>query len=361
MAGIQDLLHRYAYGGPVRRYAEGDVVDSTSIVQDPQFGTSTTAAPTPQPAFSSDKTLNDAWLALAGKSGNVNATGLTAQQKADAQAVFDARTDLANRNSVYQTNQNLANMYGITEAPAQNQFLTDFNTAVGFDPTTSANLMKGMSDATTMANMNKEIGNSNFHYTGEATAHPNLPYQLNPSEALIRELIAENTANPNKGSGNAIMNQFLGDSKTVGNPFLGEYKWGATPGIPVRKDTLGNPLYGIVSYTNKELTDLRNGPIPTYTTAAQSKNNVGDIFILKDPVLSQENDASGYMHIVSGGKEYTIEPKSKRIISITPITHDGGLMPYGQGPNPYGGALTLAKGGSVQMPQEYSRGNWKLI
>ena len=310
MAGLRDLIQSYAYGGPVRRYATGDVVSSTP----------------PQPAFSSDPTLNASWNALAGKTG----ADITAQRQA-----------LANQNSVYQTNQNLANMYGITQAPAQNQFLTDFNTAEGFDPTTSANLMKGMSDPTTMANMNKEIGNSNFHYTGEATAYPNLPYQLTPSEQFIKSLIAENTANPGKGIGNTIMNQFVGNSSAVGNPFLGEYTMGGTPGVPVQKDANGNPIQSIGALTSKQLTDQRNGPIPTYTTAAQSTNKVGDVFILKDPVLSQENDASGYTHIVSGGNEYLINPTSKRIISITPITH--------------------ASGGSVGMPQEYSQGNWKLI
>jgi hypothetical protein len=338
MAGIRDLIQSYAYGGPVRRYdgATGSVVNST-----------------PQPAFSSDKTINDAWNKLAGQTG----ADITAQRQA-----------LANQNAVYQTNQNLGNMYGITQAPAQNQFLTDFNTAVGFDPTTSANLMKGMSDATTMANMNKEIGNSNFHYTGGATAHPEIGYQLNPSETFIKSLIAENTANPGKGSGNAIMNQFVGNSSAVGNPFLGEYTMGGTLGVPVRKDANGNPIQSIGALTSKQLTDQRNGPIPVYRPASQSTNSVGDVFILKDPVLSQENDASGYMRITSGGKEYTIDPKSKRIMGIAPVGTYGRidspgnvLSPYGQGPNPYGGSLTLAKGGSVKMPQEYSQGNWKLI
>jgi len=298
------------------------------------------------PTYSTDPNIQKGLAALYGQSGDVNAknadgTPLTAAQKTGAQTVYDQRQSLFNQNAAYQTNQNLGNMYGITQAPAQNQFLTDFNTAVGFDPTTSANLMKGMSDPTTLANMNKEIGNSNFHYTGEATAHPNIPYQLNPSEQFIKSLVEANTASPGKGSGNAIMNQFVGNSSAVGNPFLGEYTWGGTAGAPVRKDANGNPIQSIGALTSQQLTDLRNGAIPSYTTAAQSKNNVGDVFLTQNGIVSQETDSNGYTHIVSGGNEYLINPISKRIISITPIKH--------------------ASGGTVGMPQEYSRGNWKLI
>jgi len=300
------------------------------------------------PTYSTDPNIQKGLAALYGQSGDVNAVGLTAAQKAAAQSVYDQRQNLFNQNAVYQTNQNLGNLYGITQAPAQNQFLTDFNTAEGFDPTTSANLMKGMSDATTMANMNKEIGNSNFHYTGGATAHPEIGYGLNPSELFIKTLVAENAANPNKGTGNAIMNQFVGDSKTTGNPFLGEYTWGTTPGIGVRKDALGNPINGMIPLTSQQLTDLRNGPIPTYTTASQSKNNVGDIYSSQiNPIADQYTDKNGYVHVTSGGNEYLINPKSYRIISVGPVGSFG--------------SNNKASGGSVGMPDSYSQGNWKLI
>jgi len=104
----------------------------------------------------------------------------------------------------------------------------------------------------------------------------------------------------------------------------------------------------------------KKGNVPVYTTASQSTNAVGDVFTTKNSgIVDQYKDQNGYVHITSGGNQYLINPNSNRILGITPITHDGGLMPFGQGPNPYGGAL--AKGGTVQMPQEYSRGNWKLI
>jgi hypothetical protein len=362
MAGLQDLIRRYAYGGPIKHY-DGS---SGSLVENPQFGASTTVAPT-IPTYSTDPTIQKGLADLYGKNGDVNlknadGSSLTPEQKAAAQTVYDQRQSLFNQNAAYQTNQNLGNMYGITQAPAQNQFLTDFNTAVGFDPTTSANLMKGMSDPTTLANMNKEIGNSNFHYTGGATAHPEIGYGLNPSEQFIKELVAENTANPNKGTGNAIMNQFVGDSKTTGNPFLGEYTWGTTPGIGVRKDALGNPIYGMIPLTSQQLTDLRNGPIPTYTTAAQSKNNVGDIFTTKfGGILDQYTDQNGYVNITSGGNEYLINPNSYRIIGITPINHDDPDWGNKEYNKRMLAGVGVKKGGTVQMPDSYSQGNWKLI
>jgi hypothetical protein len=362
MAGIQDLLHRYAYGGAIKHY-DGS---SGSLVENPQLGASTTGAPT-IPTYSTNPTIQAGLAALYGKSGDVNAAGLTDAQKAAAQDVYNKRMDLLNQASAYQTNQNIGGMYGITDPTAQKQFLTDFNTAVGFDPTTSANLMKGMSDPTTLANMNKEIGNSNFHYIGEATTNPNMGYQLNPSEQFIKELVAENTANPNKGTGNAILNQFVGDSKTTGNPFLGEYTWGTTPGIGVRKDALGNPIQGITPLTSQQLTDLRNGPIPVYKPASQSTNAIGDVYSSKiNPITDQWKDASGYLHIMSGGKDYMIDPDSNRIISVTLNPNDPNSTQSKAAQQTIADNLNrksglLAKGGTVGMPQEYSQGNWKLI
>jgi len=276
MAGLQDLIRRFDAGG------------STA------------------PVFSTDPTLNASWNALAGKTGD----DITAQRQA-----------LAQQNAAYQTNQNLANMYGITEAPAQKQFLTDFNTATA---------------------------NPNFHYTSQATTNPNMGYQLNPSEQFIKSLVEANTASPGKGSGNAIMNQFLGDSKTTGNPFLGEYTMGGTLGVPVRKDAFGNPIQSIGALTSQQLTDLRNGPIPTYTNASQSTNAVGDVFTTKfGGILDQYTDKNGYLHITAGGKDYLINPKSNRILGVGPIGSYG--------------SNNMASGGSVGMPDSYSQGNWKLI
>jgi len=278
------------------------------------------------PTYSTDPNIQKGLAALYGQSGDVNAknadgTPLTAAQKAAAQSVYDQRQSLFNQNAAYQTNQNLGNLYGITDPTAQKQFLTDFNTATA-DP--------------------------NFHYIGQATTHPEIPYGLNPSEKFIQTLVAENTANPNKGTGNAIMNQFVGDLKTTGNPFLGEYTWGTTPGIGVRKDALGNPIYGMIPLTSQQLTDLRNGPIPTYTNASQSTNAVGDVFTTKfGGILDQYTDKNGYLHITAGGKDYLINPKSNRILGVGPIGSYG--------------SNNMASGGSVRMPQEYSRGNWKLI
>ena len=304
MAGIQDLIQSYAYGGPVRRYAAGDVVAST------------TAAPTPQPAFSSDPTINAAWLALAGKTG----ADITAQRQA-----------LAQQNSVYQTNQNLANMYGITQAPAQNQFLTDFNTAEGFDPTTSANLMKGMSDATTMANMNKEIGNSNFQYlapTGNA-------YAPTASQTFEQALAALNAANPGKGAGNALMNQFTTGAGAADNPFLGQYNQeNAAAGT------------SITPFTAQQLYNQQHPtPTPAYTPPLQQGQTVkiGDVFDTTKPINgTTQIGADGYIHVTTNAGEYLLNPNSKRVVAFNP-------------------SQLHAKGGTVGMPQEYSQGNWKLI
>jgi hypothetical protein len=78
--------------------------------------------------------------------------------------------------------------------------------------------------------------------------------------------------------------------------------------------------------------------VPVYRPASQSTNAVGDVFTTKNSgILDQYKDASGYVHITSGGNQYLINPNSNRIISSTPITHDDNLSPYGQGPNPYQG------------------------
>jgi hypothetical protein len=297
MAGIQDLIQSYAYGGPVRRYAAGDIVSSTP--------------PPPQPAFSSDPTINAQWNALAGKTG----ADITAQRQA-----------LAQQNAVYQTNQNLGSLYGITQAPAQNQFLTDFNTAAGIDPTTSANILKGMSDPTTMASMNKEIAENpnNFQYlapTGNA-------YAPSASQTFEQALATANAASPGKGAGNALMNQFTTGAGAADNPFLDQYNQ-------------ANAAAG-TSITPFTAQQLYNQQHPAVASPAAA-NAVGGYF---DPnqfrSVSESVDSEGYQIKVTPLGTFKVNPVNHKIVSVIPVAK-------------------AASGGTVGMPQEYSQGNWKLI
>jgi hypothetical protein len=97
------------------------------------------------------------------------AEGYKGDAVADRKALASALND-------YQTNQNLANMYGVTSAPDQKIFLDDYKAAQGSN--------------------NQAMNEGNF----------------------LNELVAENTAN--KGAGNKIMDSFAG---TTANPFLGQY------------------------------------------------------------------------------------------------------------------------------------------
>jgi hypothetical protein len=271
MAGLQDLIHKYAYGGPVRRYAAGDVVAST------------TAAPTPQPAFSSDPTLNASWNALAGKTG----ADITAQRQA-----------LAQQNEAYQTNQNLGSLYGLTQAPAQNQFLTDFNTAAATP------------------------GFQSVAPTGNA-------YAPTASQTFEQALAA------NKGNANALMNQFTTGAGAADNPFLGQYNQ-----LTSAAGTSITPFTAQQLYNQQHPT-----PTPAYTPPLQQGQTVkiGDVFDTTKPINgTTQIGADGYIHVTTNAGEYLLNPNSKKVVAFNP-------------------SQLHASGGSVGMPQEYSRGNWKLI
>jgi hypothetical protein len=276
MAGIQDLIQSYAYGGPVRRYAAGDVVSSTP-------------PPPPQPAFSSDPTINAAWLALAGKTG----ADITAQRQA-----------LAQQNEAYQTNQNLGGLYGLTEAPAQKQFLTDFNTAAA---------------------------TPGFQYlapTGNA-------YAPTASQTFEQALAASNAANPGKGAGNALMNQFTTGAGAADNPFLSQYNYSTS-----------GPNTTITPFTPQQLYNQQHPtPTPAYTPPLQQGQTVkiGDVFDTTKPINgTTQIGADGYIHVTTNAGEYLLNPNSKKVVAFNP-------------------SQLHASGGSVGMPQEYSQGNWKLI
>ena len=409
MAGLRDLIQRFADGG--------------------------------QPAFSSDPTINAAWNALAGKTGD----DITAQRQA-----------LAQQNAAYNENQNVQNLYGLNKSNA-NTFLTDasagltplttgqnpntqtytpdaFKTMTGFEqalrsnPTGANALMQEFqgTGSNPLLGQYNQLSGTPATATTPATQGTILPWQNGAPtnntagiSGLAEALSATSSAAPvaNSITGTPTANNItstpsatnvqptqeqLNAAKNlksmygIDNPALLTYI-ATTPGLS--DVDLKNLSLAFNSKTPQEVNDmqtsgsqplnyqaqleLRNqaadiqrkkdianpnswiyakGNVPTYTTASQSTNKVGDIFTTKNSgILSQEKDQNGYLHITSGGNEYLINPNSNRILGVTPITHNGGLMPYGQGPNPYGGSLTLAKGGSVKMPQEYSRGNWKLI
>jgi len=73
-------------------------------------------------------------------------------------------------------------------------------------------------------------------------------------------------------------------------------------------------------------------PVPVYRPASQSTNSMGDVFTAKSPILSQQTDPSGYVHITSGGKDYLINPNSNRIVSISPA---GSYRPLGSASTGY--------------------------
>jgi hypothetical protein len=261
-----------------------------------------------------------------------DAGGPTVTSQADFQSQWDAlkgQTDpaaVAQRQALnaalntYQTNQNLGNLYGVTSAPAQAQFLNDFN---------------------------KASATPGFQYVSST------PGAITDSQRFEQALAAANAAAPNTGAGNALMNQFTTGEGAADNPFLGQYNYMTQTGHPTT----------ITAFTAQQLYDKLHPTVsvPVYRPASESTNAIGDVFTTKfGGIVDQYKDANGYVHITSGGNQYLINPNSNRIISVTPITHDDKLSPYGQGPNPYQGP-NLAKGGAVQMPKEYSQGNWKLI
>jgi len=440
MAGLRDLIQSYAYGGPVRRYdgATGSFVDSTNIVQNPQALAATTAAPTPQPAFSSDPTINDAWNKLAGQLGDVNAknadgTPLTPAQKAAAQSVYDNRMQLANQNSVYQTNKNVQGLYGLNQ-----------NNADTFLKYASAGLAP-----------DKQI------YTSDAGK---------TMTAFEQALMANPTG------ANALLGEFAG---TGSNPLLGQYNkisggsilpWqnGApTPGMSgtpayTPPTTTGGPanITSAANISNAGTTGTTGTsvtPTPTSTGTSSSTSNtllsgqilpIGTLFnpskVVMNGVSYTDND--GYAHYpVSGGGEYVVnragiiveyaparsasatttyvKPTGSNYVAPTPTPtptpttqtyawtdqdvknaknplgqqlptgswFDPKVVPITGTPNVldsgitliptangtyavdsktnkilnYGSSvkpnLLLAKGGSVGMPDSYSRGNWKLI
>jgi hypothetical protein len=292
MAGLRDLIHRYAYGGPVRRYdgATGSVVNST-----------------PQPAFSSDKTINDAWNKLAGQTG----ADITAQRQA-----------LDKQNTAYNENQSVQNLYNLNQANADT-FLKDARA--------------GLTPLATGQNPNTQT------YTDDA---------WKTMTAFEKALMA------NKTGANALLSEFTG---TGANPLLGQYT--TLPGgtiIPKAPTTTGAPA-GNTSAANISNAGTTSGTgtgtgTTTGTTGTSTSSGGNNVFTLLkgqvlpigakfDPTLIPVNgtsytDESGFLHEQTTSGDYTINPITKVIVSYTPYH---------------------AKGGTVGMPQEYSRGNWKLI
>jgi hypothetical protein len=451
MAGLRDLIQSYAYGGPVRRYdgATGSVVNST-----------------PQPAFSSDPTINAAWLSYAGQNGNVNATGLTDAQKAAAQTVFDARTKIAQQNAAYNDNKNVQGLYGLNQNNADT-FLKDASA--------------GLVPLTTGQNPNTQTYTSD---AGKTMAAFEQALMANPTGA------------------NALFQSFNG---TGSNPLLGQYNvlpspTGTQGGILPWQNGAPTPgLSGTPAYTPPKPSNATNTsaaltnagttsgttgttagttgttagttgtstgtPTPTSTGTSSSTSNtllsgqilpIGTLFnpskVLMNGVSYTDND--GYAHYpVSGGGEYVVnragiiveyaparsastttyvKPTGSNYVPPAPTptptpttqTYDWTNQDVTNAANPYGQQLptgtwfdpkttpitgktqvldtgitivptkngsyavdtktgkivnytnttkpnqayfdtlngvTHAKGGSVGMPQEYSRGNWKLI
>jgi hypothetical protein len=250
MAGIQSLIQRFADGG--------------------------------QPAFSSDPTINAQWNALAGKTG----ADITAQRQA-----------LAQQNEAYNTNQNLNNLYGITEAPAQKQFLTDFNTAAATP------------------------GFQSVAPTGNA-------YAPTATQSFEQALAAANAANPGKGASNALMNQFTTGAGAADNPFLGQYNYMTQGGGPA-------------SITPFTVQQLYNQQHPTVASPA-AINTVGGYFDTnRFKSTSESIDPEGYKIVTTPVGTFKVNPVNYKIVSVTPVAK--------------------ASGGSVGMPDSYSQGNWKLI
>ena len=289
MAGIQDLMRRFDAGGSIT----------------PQ-NVSTQNAPA-QP-FSTDPTINAAWQALAGKTG------------ADVAA---QRTALAQQQADYQTSQNLASMYGLTDPTAQKQFLTDFNTAAA---------------------------TPGFQYldpTGNA-------YAPTASQTFEQALTAANAAAPGKGASNALMSQFTTGQGASDNPFLGQYNYetsgGTTNITPMNAQQLSNKL-------NPTPATPYTPPLQTGETAA-----IGSVFdnTKYSNIQSTGLGSDGYIHVVTTTGEYLLNPNSKRVVSFTPSNTAKGTGNFSSGASGSGMA-GMASGGAIGMPQDYSQGNWKLI
>jgi hypothetical protein len=312
MAGIQDLIQSYAYGGPVRRYAAGDVVSSTP----------------PQPAFSSDPTINAAWNALAGKTG----ADITAQRQA-----------LAQQNEAYQTNQNLGGLYNLNQNNA-NTFLKD--ASVGLTPLTTGqnpNTQTYTPDAwKTMLGFEQALSAGNNQ--------PTLAGRQNAANALMQEFQGTGS-NPLLGQ----YNQLSGTPATATTPATqgAILPWqNGAPGV----GTAGTPAYVPPAPVGNTGASVVNTGTTTGTTGTSTSSGGNNVFtLLKGQVLpigakfdstkvpvngTSYTDESGFLHEQTTAGDYTINPITKVIVSYTPYH---------------------AKGGSVGMPQEYSRGNWKLI
>jgi hypothetical protein len=253
MAGLQDLIRRFDAGGSTATY-----IPPTNTT-DPMAG-------------------NAAFLQQYKSATN----------PADRNAIQGAYSD-------WQTNQNLGNLYGVTSAPAQTQFLSDFN---------------------------------------KAAATPGFQYVSSTPGAVTASQAFEQALASNKGNANALMNQFTTGQGAADNPFLGLHPAPVAPYVPPLQEGQTTPIGSVfdsTKYPNIQSTGV--GP-------------------------------DGYIHVVTTTGEYLLNPNSQRVVFFTPKGYNGAagdvLSPYGQGPNPYQGP-NLAKGGSIQMPQEYSQGNWKLI
>ena len=225
--------------------------------------------------------------------------------------------------NTYQTNQNLGNLYGITSAPAQTQFLTDFNTAAA---------------------------TPGFQYldpTGNA-------YAPTASQTFEQALTAANAAAPGKGASNALMSQFTTGQGASDNPFLGQYNYESEVGGPTN----------ITPLTAQQLYDKQHPtPVAPYVPPLQTGQTtpIGTVFDnTKYPnIQSTGVGPDGYIHVTTTTGEYLLNPNSKRVVNFIPAgtTNTGNWSSGASG----SGIAGMASGGSIQMPQEYSQGNWKLI
>jgi hypothetical protein len=370
MAGIHDLIRRYADGGP-----------TVTSQADFQNQWDTLKGQTDPTAVAQRQALNAAFNTY---QTNQNVQGLYGLNQTNADTFLkDASAGLA----PLTTGQNPNTQ---TYTPDAFSTMTGFEQALSSNPTGANTLMQSF----TGTGSNPLLGQYNVLPSPTGTQGAILPYQNGVAtpgmagiSALAKALSAKSSAAPAANTITAAKTD-LGSLKNYGitNPALISYIT-STPGLTDNDlknlasvynsktaqqiavaQQADDPLHVIanamVSHdaTVKErLTDPKSyiynqGNVPVYRPASQSTNAVGDVFTTKfGGIISQEPDRNGYVHITSAGKDYTINPKSNRIISINPA---GTYQPYGSASPGYN---NMASGGSVQMPNSYSQGNWKLI
>jgi len=300
------------------------------------------------------------------------------------------RQALLNNYGDYQTNQNIQGLYGLNKANADT-FLK-YSNADKTGKTTNAFEQALMANPTganaLLQSFNGTGSNPLLGQYNQLSGGTILPYQNGVPTSGMAGTPATNMTSTSASGTPTVKTDAASLKNTYGidNPALVNYiasttgltdsdlknlktVYNAKPTQQIAVAQQANdPLHVIanamVSHdaTVKErLTDPKSyiynqGNVPVYKPASQSTNAVGDIFTTKNSgILNQEIDRNGYLHVTAGGKDYLINPNSNRILGVDPA---GTYQPYGSASLGYN---DKASGGSVQMPQEYSQGNWKLI